>query len=80
MIFCEWYKNRLTHKDSTAIFLQIRINALTCIDHLLDSLDKMLILDNILPFLANISGQDPDVVMCVVGKIFGYVGPKLIFR
>ncbi|XP_059143861.1 SCY1-like protein 2 [Physella acuta] len=47
--------------------VKIRINALTCIDHLLDSLDKMLILDNILPFLANISGQDPDVVMCVVG-------------
>ncbi|GFO05052.1 scy1-like protein 2 isoform x5, partial [Plakobranchus ocellatus] len=47
--------------------VRIRINALTCIDHLLDSLDKMLILDNILPFLANISGQDPDVIMCVVG-------------
>ncbi|KAK3783165.1 hypothetical protein RRG08_046959 [Elysia crispata] len=47
--------------------VRIRINALTCIDHLLDSLDKMLILDNILPFLANISGQDPDVITCVVG-------------
>ncbi|KAH9505382.1 hypothetical protein Btru_058578, partial [Bulinus truncatus] len=46
--------------------VKIRINALTCIDHLLDSLDKMLILDNILPFLANISAQDPDVIMSVV--------------
>ncbi|CAG5114716.1 unnamed protein product, partial [Candidula unifasciata] len=46
--------------------VKIRVNALTCIDHLLDSLDKMLILDNILPFLANIPGQDPDVIMCVV--------------
>uniref|UniRef100_A0A2C9JL58 Protein kinase domain-containing protein n=1 Tax=Biomphalaria glabrata TaxID=6526 RepID=A0A2C9JL58_BIOGL len=47
--------------------VKIRINALTCIDHLLDSLDKMLILDNILPFLANITAQDPDVIMCIVG-------------
>ncbi|BFZ16293.1 hypothetical protein BsWGS_19332 [Bradybaena similaris] len=47
--------------------VKIRVNALTCIDHLLDSLDKMLILDNILPFLANIPGQDPDVIMSVVG-------------
>ncbi|KAK0064949.1 SCY1-like protein 2, partial [Biomphalaria pfeifferi] len=46
--------------------VKIRINALTCIDHLLDSLDKMLILDNILPFLANITAQDPDVIMCIV--------------
>ncbi|GFR65408.1 SCY1-like protein 2 [Elysia marginata] len=53
--------------DSSSLQAQIRINALTCIDHLLDSLDKMLILDNILPFLANISGQDPDVITCVVG-------------
>lgn len=48
---------------------QLRINALTCIDHMLDSLDKMLILDEILPFLADVSCQDAEVVMTIVGML-----------
>ncbi|XP_046578667.1 SCY1-like protein 2 [Haliotis rubra] len=47
--------------------VKLRINALTCIDHMLDSLDKMLILDEILPFLADVSCQDAEVVMTIVG-------------
>ncbi|XP_064607095.1 SCY1-like protein 2 [Liolophura sinensis] len=46
--------------------VKIRINALSCIDKLLDSLDKMIILDEVLPFLTDISCQDADVVMAVV--------------
>ncbi|ESO87504.1 hypothetical protein LOTGIDRAFT_127669 [Lottia gigantea] len=47
--------------------VRLRINALTCIDHMLDSLGKMLILDEVLPFLTDITCQDADVVMAVVG-------------
>ncbi|XP_076441037.1 SCY1-like protein 2 [Babylonia areolata] len=46
--------------------VKMRINALSCIDHLLESLDKMLILDDVLPFLTDITCQDPDVVVAVV--------------
>ena len=48
------------------VVCQMRINALACMDHLLESLDKMLILDDVLPFLTDITCQDPDVVVAVV--------------
>ncbi|XP_053393916.1 SCY1-like protein 2 isoform X3 [Mercenaria mercenaria] len=48
--------------------MKMRINALTCIDTVLDSLDKMIILDEVLPFLMDITlGQDAKIVMAVVG-------------
>lgn len=48
----------------------MRINALTCIDTVLDSLDKMIILDEVLPFLMDVTlGQDAKIVMAVVGMI-----------
>ena len=47
---------------------QMRINALSCINILLDSFDKMLILDSVLPFLTDISCQDSEVVVAVVSK------------
>ncbi|XP_070194275.1 uncharacterized protein [Littorina saxatilis] len=46
--------------------VKMRINALSCMDHLLESLDKMLILDDVLPFLTDITCQDPDVVVAIV--------------
>lgn len=49
--------------------LQMRINALTCINTVLDSLDKMIILDDVLPFLMDLTlGQDAKIVMSVVGE------------
>lgn len=48
----------------------MRINALSCVDHLLESLDKMLILDDVLPFLTDITCQDPDVIVTIVSKFF----------
>ena len=48
--------------------LQIRLNALACIDKLLESLDKMMILDEVLPFLTDIQCQDVDIIMSVIGK------------
>ncbi|XP_036355873.1 SCY1-like protein 2, partial [Octopus sinensis] len=47
--------------------VKMKINALTCIKKLLDSLDKMIILDEVLPFLTEISCQDAEVVMSIVG-------------
>jgi SCY1-like protein 2 len=48
---------------------QTRLNALACIDRLLDSLDKMMILDEVLPFLTEIQVQDVDIIMSVIGMI-----------
>ncbi|KAK3588431.1 hypothetical protein CHS0354_026758 [Potamilus streckersoni] len=47
--------------------IKMRSNALVCIDHLLDSLDKMIILDEVVPFLTEISCQDSKIIMAVVG-------------
>ena len=47
----------------------MRLNALLCIDNLLESLDKMIILDELLPFLTDIQCQDAKIVMAVVGKL-----------
>ncbi|XP_052776231.1 SCY1-like protein 2 isoform X2 [Mya arenaria] len=48
--------------------IKMRINALTCIDTVLDSLDKMIILDDVLPFLMDITlGQEAKIVMAIVG-------------
>ena len=46
----------------------MRLNALLCIDNLLESLDKMIILDELLPFLTDIQCQDAKIVMAVVGR------------
>ncbi|CAE1329902.1 SCYL2 [Acanthosepion pharaonis] len=48
--------------------VKMKINALTCIKKLLDSLDKMIILDEVLPFLTEISCQDAEVVMTIIGR------------
>ena len=50
--------------------VQTRLNALECIDRLLDSLDKMIILDDVLPFLTDIQCSDVDIIMSIVGRCF----------
>lgn len=49
-------------------FLQTKLNALACLDRLLDSLDKMIILDEVIPFMTEITCSDVDIVMSVTGK------------
>ena len=49
------------------LLLQTKLNALACIDRLVDSLDKMMILDEVLPFLTDIPCQDVDIIMSVIG-------------
>ncbi|ELU03322.1 hypothetical protein CAPTEDRAFT_140753, partial [Capitella teleta] len=46
--------------------VRTRLNALACIDRLLDSLGKMMILDEVLPFLTEIQVQDVDIIMSVI--------------
>ena len=48
-------------------YFQIRMNSLACIDKLLDSVDKMTILDEVIPFLTEITYQDTEVLMVVIG-------------
>ncbi|XP_064624687.1 SCY1-like protein 2 isoform X10 [Lineus longissimus] len=48
--------------------IKMKINALLCIDKLLDKLDKMIILDEVLPFLTDITTyQDTEILMAVIG-------------
>ena len=47
--------------------LQTKKNALECLSRLLDSLDKMVILEEVLPFLTEIQCSDVDIIMAVVG-------------
>jgi len=44
------------------------VNVLTFVDRLLDCLDKMAIIDDVLPFLADIQTTSVDVVMSLVGQ------------
>lgn len=43
-------------------------NALECLNRLLDSLDKMIILEEVLPFLTEIQCSDVDIIMAVIGQ------------
>lgn len=45
-----------------------RLNALECLNRMLDYLDKMMILEEILPFLTDIQCSDADIIMTVVGS------------
>ena len=56
--------------ESTCIcvVVQTRLNALACIDRLIDSLEKMMIIEDVLPFLIDITGQDVDIVMAIIGQ------------
>jgi len=50
------------------VALKTRLNVLMCVDRLLDCLNKMSIIDDILPFLAEIQTTDVDVIMSLVGQ------------
>lgn len=47
--------------------LSVRVNCLLCIGRLLESLDKWLVLDEILPFLPQIPSREPAVLMGILG-------------
>lgn len=47
--------------------VRTRLNAVACIDKLIDCLDKMTIIDELIPFLTEIQCTDVAVIMAVVG-------------
>lgn len=47
--------------------LSVRVNCLLCIGRLLEHFDKWLVLDEILPFLPQISSREPAVLMGILG-------------
>lgn len=49
---------------------QTRTIALECLNRLIDSLDKMMILEEVLPFLTEIQCTDVDIIMAVVCTLF----------
>ena len=57
----------LKNDNESLLFLQTKQNALTCIARLLDSLDRMIVLEEILPFLTDINSHDVDIIMIVLG-------------
>lgn len=47
--------------------LSVRVNCLLCIGQLLNSLDKWLVVDEVLPFLPQIPSREPAVLMGILG-------------
>ena len=62
------------------LVLQTRLIALECIDRLLDSLDKMMILDEVLPFLTDIQCSDVDIIMCIVCESSAFIFQASLLR
>lgn len=48
-------------------YVSVRVNCLLCIGKLLEHLDKWLVLDEIIPFLPQITSREPAVVMGILG-------------
>jgi len=55
-------------QSGCCVALKTRLNVLMCVDRLLDCLNKMSIIDDILPFLAEIQTTDVDIIMSLVGQ------------
>lgn len=49
--------------------VRVKVNALACISKLVDTLDKTLILDEVLPFLIDIKEQDTEIIVCIISKL-----------
>ena len=49
--------------------LSVRVNSLICLAKLLSSLDKWLVIDEILPLLQQIPSREPAVIMGIIGKL-----------
>lgn len=47
--------------------LSVRVNCLVCVGQLLEHLDKWLVLDEVLPFLQQITNREPAVIMAILG-------------
>ena len=52
--------------------LSVRVNCLICLGKILEYLDKWLVLDEVLPILANVPSREPAVIMASLGIHFEY--------
>ncbi|GIY49723.1 hypothetical protein CEXT_570501 [Caerostris extrusa] len=50
----------------TVVWVTVQANALTCIEKIIDKLEKTDILDEVMPMLAKAKIQDPAILMPVV--------------
>ena len=57
----------LCHTDESV--LQVRVNGLICLGKLVESLDKWIIIDEVIPLLQAIPSREPAVLMGVLGII-----------
>lgn len=48
------------------IFIQVQANALSCIEKVIDNLEKTEILDDVLPMLSKAKLHDPTILMPVI--------------
>ncbi len=48
--------------------LSVRVNCLICLGKILEHLDKWLVLDEVLPIMAQIPSKEPAVIMASIGK------------
>ncbi|CAF4772471.1 unnamed protein product, partial [Rotaria socialis] len=51
------------------ITLSVRVNSLICLGKLVESLDKWIIIDEVIPLLHSIPSREPAVLMAILGII-----------
>ncbi len=63
----------MTFKISLFLFFillfKVRVNCLICLGKLVESLDKWIIIDEVLPLLQSIPSREPAVLMAILGII-----------
>jgi SCY1-like protein 2 len=63
----------VTFKISLFLFFillfKVRVNCLICLGKLVESLDKWIIIDEVLPLLQSIPSREPAVLMAILGII-----------
>jgi hypothetical protein len=50
--------------------LQVRVNSLVCIGKILEHLDKFAVMEDILPFLAQIPSREAPTLMAILGILY----------
>jgi len=63
----EWWEPRIFRLCLRLI--KVRVNCLICLGKLVESLDKWIIIDEVLPLLQSIPSREPAVLMAILGII-----------
>ncbi|VEL26561.1 unnamed protein product [Protopolystoma xenopodis] len=46
----------------------VRMACLTCLGKLMENMDKWFVIDEVLPFIAEIRNREPAILVCIYGK------------